>query len=227
MFARGPKAGHEIFVTSVWLTVLKSYSNNFVASWLRTIPGAFKGHKCITAVFCWELLTVVEHQIQDRRMRLEQHVWNNGGFHFFWRALCETWLRVGPDIRIRPSIKGAASDMREVIRWQIVAESIALLNAGIKFSSNWVKCERSRIAHSRSKRSLARPVCLESLNGGLDLRFHTNVAGRSHAYRHGSGFRIQGEVTVLVSGNCAEHTFLSDQFLTVCREHRLALLWRH
>src|SRR5262249_4500743 len=111
--------------------------------------------------------------------------------------------------------------------WQIVAESIALLNAGIKFSSNWVKCERSRIAHSRSKRSLARPVCLESLNGGLDLRFHTNVAGRSHAYKHGSGFRIQGEVTVLVSGNCADHTFLSDQFLPVCREHRLALLWRH
>src|SRR2546421_682189 len=164
MLTRDPKARHEIFVASIWPSVLKSYSNNFVAGRLGTIPGAFKGHECIPAVFCWELLTIVEHQVQNRRMRLEQHVWNNGCFHLFRRPMGEAWLRVGADVRIRPAVKGALFDMREVIGWKIIAESVALLNPGIELSGRWVEREGSRIAHSRSKRNLARPVCLEPLN---------------------------------------------------------------
>jgi hypothetical protein len=39
------------------------------------------------------------------------------------------------DVRIRPTIKGALLDMCELIGWKIIPESVALLDAGIEFSS--------------------------------------------------------------------------------------------
>src|SRR6516225_8708074 len=149
MLTRDPEARHEIFVASVWSAIFESHSNNFVARRLRTIPRTLKRYECIPTVFCRKLFAVVEHHVQDRRVRLEQHVWNNGRFHFFRRPMCKAKLRVGPDICIRPTVKGAFFDMSEVIGRKVVAKSVALLNPRVEFSSGWVECEGRRVAHSR------------------------------------------------------------------------------
>ena len=137
MLTRDPEARHEIFVASLRPTILESHPNNLVARRLRTVPGTLKRYECIPAIFCRELLAVVEHQVQNRRVRLEQHVWNNGCFDFFRRPMCKARLRVGTDIRIGPAVKGALFDTCEVIGRKIVAKSVALLNPRIEFG-NWI-----------------------------------------------------------------------------------------
>src|SRR6516225_9764373 len=66
MLTRHPEARHEIFVTSLRLTVLESHSNNLVARRRRTVPGALKRYECIPAIFCRKLFAVVERHVQNR-----------------------------------------------------------------------------------------------------------------------------------------------------------------
>src|SRR6516165_12103785 len=164
MLTGDPKTRHEIFVASFRPTILESYPNNLVARRLRTVPRALKRYECIPTIFCRELFAVVEHQIQNRRVRLKQYIRNNGCFYFLRRQLCKARLRMRADIRIGPAVKGALFHTREVIGRKIVAESIALLNPGVEFSGGRVECEGGRIAHSRGKSRLAGAVCLEPLN---------------------------------------------------------------
>jgi hypothetical protein len=70
MLTRDPETGHEVFVTSLRPTILEAHPNDLVAGWLRTVPGTLERYKCIPTAFCRELFSVVEHQIQNRRMRL-------------------------------------------------------------------------------------------------------------------------------------------------------------
>ena len=96
MLTRDPEARHEIFVTSVRSAVFESHSNNFVARRLRTIPRTLKRYECIPTVFCRKLFAVVEHHVQNRRVRLEQHVWNNGRFHFSGARCAKPGCGLGP-----------------------------------------------------------------------------------------------------------------------------------
>src|SRR5215472_17605275 len=82
MLTRNPEARHEIFVASLRPAILESYPHNLVARRRRTVPGALKRYECIAAIFCRELFAVVEHHVQNRRVRLKQYVRNNGCFYF-------------------------------------------------------------------------------------------------------------------------------------------------
>ena len=137
MLTRDPEAGHEIFVASLRPTIFESHANHLVACRLRTVPRILKRYECIAAIFCRELLAVVEHQVQNRRVRLEQHVWNDGCFHFFRRPMCKARLRVWTDVRIGPAVKGTQFDTSEVIGRKIVAKSVAFLNPRVEFG-NWI-----------------------------------------------------------------------------------------
>src|SRR5215831_4091483 len=161
---RHPETRHEIFVVAVRPTILEAHPNNLVARRLRTVPGTLKRYECIPAIFCWELRAVVKYQVQNRRVRLEQHVCNDGRFDFFRRPMCKARLRIGTDIGVRPTEKRTLLDASEIIGRKIVAKPVALLDPRVEFSSSRVECEGSRIAHSRGKRRLAGAVWLEPLN---------------------------------------------------------------
>src|SRR5215475_15883004 len=164
MLTRHPEAGHEILVASVRSAVFEPYPNNFIARRLRAVPGALKRHECIPAILCRELAAVVEYHVQDRRVRLEQHVRDNCCFDFVRRPMCKARLRVGTDIGVGPTVKRTLLDASEVIGRKIVAKPVTLLNSCVELSSSRVECEGRRIAHSRGKRGLAGAVRFEPLN---------------------------------------------------------------
>jgi hypothetical protein len=137
MLTRDPEAGPEIFVASLRFTILESYPNNFVAGRLRTIPRALERYECIATIFCWELFPFVEHKVQNRGVRLEEYVWNDGCFNFFRLSMCKAWLRVGADVGIRPAVERALLHTSQIIRRKIIPKSITLLNPCVEFSSSW------------------------------------------------------------------------------------------
>src|SRR5207244_13357186 len=89
MLTGDPEAGHEIFVASVRSAILESHADDLVARRFRAVPRTFERYECIPTIFGWELLAVVEHHVQNGRVRLKQQVRNNGRFHFVRRSICK------------------------------------------------------------------------------------------------------------------------------------------
>ena len=63
-----PEAGEEVFVVTLWFAVLKRHAHHLVAGGLRAIPRTFERDEGVTVVVCWELVGVVEHEIEHAGM---------------------------------------------------------------------------------------------------------------------------------------------------------------
>src|SRR5439155_5680190 len=164
MLTGDPEAGHEIFVASVRSAILESHADDLVARRFRAVPRTFERYECIPTIFGWELLAVIEHHIQNGRVRLKQHVRNNGRFYFVRCSICKARLRIGPGISIRPAVEGALLHPREVVGRKIIAKPVAFLNSGVEFSGGGMEGEGGRVAHPGGKRGLAGAVRLKALN---------------------------------------------------------------
>jgi hypothetical protein len=65
MLTQDPEARHAIFTASLRPAILESHPNNFVARWLRTVPGTLKRYECVPAIFCRELFAIIKYQVQN------------------------------------------------------------------------------------------------------------------------------------------------------------------
>src|SRR5262249_53539336 len=91
--------------------------------------------------------------------------------HFVRCTLGEARLGVLANISVRPSVEASLLDTDEIIGWQLVTKTVALLHQRIKVAAFRIECERCRITRAGRKRCLIGAVRIETLDGCFRLRF--------------------------------------------------------
>src|SRR5262249_14256918 len=127
LLTRGPEARREILVIPFGFAVFERHARDLVAGWYRPVPRAFDRDKQAPLVFGRKLVALVEDKVEQRGMRLEQQIGGNRRLYLVGRELCEAGLRVLADIGVRPAVEPTLLDAEQIIRRQVVAETVALL----------------------------------------------------------------------------------------------------
>ena len=124
--------------------------------------------------------------------------------------MAKTRLRMLADIRVRPSVEPAFLHPDQIVRWQQITEAIPLLHQGTEFTGLRMEGERRRVPCARGVRRLVRAVRIKALDRGLRLGLDAQIARRPDAYKQRAGFRIDDEITVLVTLDDAEDALFRD-----------------
>src|SRR5581483_3647138 len=95
----------------------------------------------------------VEHESQRCGMRLEQHGGNDALRDEIAAASPEPRIFMSTDVRVRPSIESAVVDFRHIVRHELVAETIALVDRRPERSCFRLERETNRIAQSAGERA--------------------------------------------------------------------------
>src|SRR3954454_924156 len=157
-------------------------------------------------------------------MRFEQQVGSNRSVDLVGRQLGKAGLRVIADVSVGPAIEAAPLYPDQQVRWQIVAEPIALLHDGPKVTGIRMEGQGGRIACAGGIDRLVRTVRVEALDCGFRLRLDAEIAGRANTDEQRTVLRIDCQRSVLVTLRNAEDAFLGDQLRAVGAGHRLALV---
>src|SRR4029450_10571731 len=126
-------------------------------------------------------------------MRLEQEVGRDRRLDLGRRAIGEAWLRMRPDIGVRPAVEAAVLYPDQIGGGQIVAEPVTLLPDSPEVARLRVKGEARRVAHPRGVGLLVPAIGIEALNRGLRLGLDAEIARRSDPHEEGPGLGVDGK----------------------------------
>src|SRR3954466_11077692 len=132
-------------------------------------------------------------------MRFEQQVRGNCGVDLVGRQLGKAGLRVIADVSVGPAIEAALLYPDQQVRWQVVAEPIALLHDGPKLAGIRMEGQGGRIARAGSIGRLVRAVRVEALDCGFGLRLAPEIAGRADTDKQRTVLRVDNQRSVLVT----------------------------
>src|SRR5262249_2806956 len=126
-FVANDKSCHEVLVLTGSHAIAHDYSDYFVAGLASAIPRAVCCDKGITLILSRELSTIVEDHFQRCRMRLEQNVRNSYSVTQVGPLANMIGVLTAADVIPWPSEEIAAAYCRNEVRWEIIAETIALI----------------------------------------------------------------------------------------------------
>ena len=139
----------------VTTAVLQVHADYFAARAPRSVPGTVQRGKNIPSIFfrkgrCSARLGGIKSQLQRGRVGLYRHIRRDRLTRQI-RALAAALTRilVIPPIIPRPAIETAFFNRRDIIRHQIVTETIPLIRCHPQFPSRRLYSEANRIADSR------------------------------------------------------------------------------
>src|SRR5215213_3436823 len=129
-----------------------------------------------------------------------------------------------PDIGVGPAIERTLFDPRQIIRHEVVAETVALLHHGIEVTGSGLERDGGRVAHTGCESALAGAVRFEPLDRRLHFGLDTDIPRGADADKQCSCLRVDREMAVLMTRHDAEHALLGEHFLAIGSGHRLSLL---
>src|SRR6516225_7673816 len=150
------KPGEKVLILPGRESILQSNPDHLVTGALRSIPGSVLGCKTVPAIFGRKHPATVEHQSQGRRVGLDEDI---GGGDLSLQIATLTGVPgvlVVPNVKPRPSIERTLPHPRDVIRDQVVAQTVALVCRAIDVAACWMNGKTHAVADPRSKRSHAR-----------------------------------------------------------------------
>src|SRR3954447_14473339 len=103
----------------------------------------------IAAILCRELFAIVEGHLQGGGMRLEQYVWQDGFGPQFGMLASQSRILMGAQVVPGPSIKAAFFYVTDVIRNQVVAQAIPLVDRAPQLSRGRIHGNSGWIANAR------------------------------------------------------------------------------
>src|SRR5216683_2068168 len=127
---RRDEAGQEVLVLARRRAVAQGNANDLVAGALRAVPRAVLRGEDVAGILPGELAAGVEDHLERRGVRLQEHV---GDEHFVAKlGVLPRVARVldRPHVEPGPTVKAAGLDAGDVVRGQVVAQPVALVDGG-------------------------------------------------------------------------------------------------
>src|SRR5215469_4336602 len=149
----GNKPGKKVLVLAGRNSIPKPNPDYLVSGALRSVPRSVFGGEAVAAIFRRKHPAIVEHQAQGSRMGLDEDVGSGdlslqiGAFTGMPRVL------VVPDIKPRPAIERALPHPRDVVRDQVVAQTVALVCRAIDIAAGRMNGKTHAVADPRTERS--------------------------------------------------------------------------
>ena len=165
----GNEADKEILIHARRLTVLHQEAHDFVAGALRAIPRAVQSDEGVARIFGGKLIRRIEGDAERRRMRLNENVRRRdavrkvGALAFVARILMVAEIVPGP------AIEGARRHVRYIVRRQVVAESIALVDGAPERAGSWLDRKARTIANAGRVDALVLALRIEGEDVGAAL----------------------------------------------------------
>src|ERR1700737_2456370 len=148
------------------------------------------GREPITSIFGRKRAAVVECKPEGSRVRLDENV-GNGDFALQIRTFADVpRIFVAADIEPGPPVERTFVHPSNVVRHQIVSETVALIGGAIQISTCGMNCETHTIADT----------------GGKDAKAFSIGIEHQHACAVG-----------LASPTCAERVFVTPRLQSSCR----------
>src|SRR5579872_3074376 len=128
------------------------------------------GDKAVATIFGWKHRAFVKHQPQRRRVRLDQDI-GNGDSSLQISTLSEmSRILVVPDVEPGPAEERSFPHPSDVIRHQIIAQSIALVDRTIHLPIDRMHGKTCAISNPGRERSNTLSLGIKCQNGGA-IRF--------------------------------------------------------
>src|ERR1700730_8737940 len=134
LLAGSPEPRREILVPAFRPSLLERHAYHFVPGRYRAVPRALQRDEEAPLVFRWELVALVEREVEQRGMGLEQEVGRDRRLDLIGGELREAGLRGLAAIGVRPAVEPALLHADQVIGGQVVAEPVALLHDSPQFA---------------------------------------------------------------------------------------------
>ena len=143
------------------------------------------GEKCPALVFLREHVTRVEDEIQDCDVRPQKDVGYEGLLDRVRRLSFSSRIFVRTDVGERPAVKASLLDRGEIVRDQIISETVSFLDRSPERIGSWVPPQTDRIPCSGCEGLMSasvRIVAVDRRAPGILARVH--VRARSHREIH-------------------------------------------
>src|SRR5579872_2898928 len=123
------------------------------------------GDKAVATIFSWKHRALVKHQPQRRRVRLDKDI-GNGDPSLQIRTLSGmSGILVVPDVEPGPAEERTFPHPSDVIRHQIIAQPIALVDRTIYVPIDRMHRKTCAISNPRGERSNTFSLRIERQNG--------------------------------------------------------------
>src|ERR1700689_5219431 len=140
------EAGYEILIFAGRPAVLEANAEPLVAGAQRPVPRAVLGRETVAGIFGGKRIAVVEGQSERGRVRLEQDI-RNGDLSFQIGTLAGVVrILIAADIVPGPAVERALAYPGNVVRHQIVAQTVAFIGRAIEVAGLGVNGKPHAIA---------------------------------------------------------------------------------
>src|SRR5215813_5812759 len=130
------------------LAVLEGHEGHLIAGAARAVPGTVFGDECSALIACGKLLAGIERELQRGNVRSEKNV-GNRRFRNQVRALrLDARVHIAADVTVRPAVKAAVHDAREIVRRKVVAKPITLVDGNPGLPGDGFKSQSDGIAQT-------------------------------------------------------------------------------
>src|SRR6202043_220671 len=130
------------------LAILKWNKHDLIPCARRAVPRAMLGQKYSSLVAGRKLLAGIKRKLQRRAVSTEEHVGNNSLCDQFGLLRVHARIHIVADVAVGPTIEAAVFHRRKIVWWQIVAESVALVDTGPELPSRGCQREARGIAQA-------------------------------------------------------------------------------
>src|SRR5205807_10408571 len=110
------------------MSAAKRHANDFVSGSERAVPRSVKGHKRTATIFGRKHVPFVESDPERRGVRLDEQCRHGCARDEITAFASSSRIFMLAKIRVRPAVKGAGSDVGDVVRNELIAESVAFID---------------------------------------------------------------------------------------------------
>src|ERR1700722_5483355 len=123
-----------LILTRCMARLMQWHTNHLISHPHRLVPRSMLGRKNISVILVGKLIALIKRNFQRRIMRLQQHIGNNRPILQLRMLALVPRILMRPHIPPRPAIKSPIFNVRDVVRYQVVAQRIALVDRAPELS---------------------------------------------------------------------------------------------